>query len=91
MPLHAGLTTGEQLNVFQSAAPGTRKVIISTNIAEVRQNIYTTYYFLILIRSKASVTIDGVKFVVDGGFVKVARDLILGLNKLLIFVADTRI
>ena len=32
-----------------------------------------TYYFLILICPKASVTIDGVKFVVDGGFVKVTQ------------------
>ncbi|KAJ3501295.1 hypothetical protein NLJ89_g9401 [Agrocybe chaxingu] len=53
LPLHAGLTTDEQLQNFQSASPGTRKVIISTNIAE------------------ASVTIDGVKFVVDCGFVKI--------------------
>ncbi|KAF5331044.1 hypothetical protein D9619_005702 [Psilocybe cf. subviscida] len=53
LPLHAGLTTDEQLRIFQPAAPGTRKAIISTNIAE------------------ASVTIDGVKFVVDSGFVKI--------------------
>ncbi|KAF9475332.1 P-loop containing nucleoside triphosphate hydrolase protein [Pholiota conissans] len=36
LPLHAGLTTDEQLLVFQPAAAGTRKVIISTNIAEIR-------------------------------------------------------
>ncbi|KIM48990.1 hypothetical protein M413DRAFT_15214 [Hebeloma cylindrosporum] len=36
MPLHAGLTTEEQLQIFQPAAPGTRKAIISTNIAEIR-------------------------------------------------------
>ncbi|KAF8197384.1 P-loop containing nucleoside triphosphate hydrolase protein [Pholiota molesta] len=53
LPLHAGLTMDEQLHVFQPAVAGTRKVIISTNIAE------------------ASVTIDGVKFVVDSGFVKI--------------------
>ncbi|KAJ3794088.1 Asp-Glu-Ala-His box polypeptide 35 [Lentinula aff. detonsa] len=33
-PLHAGLTTGEQLAVFEPAEQGTRKVIVSTNIAE---------------------------------------------------------
>jgi ATP-dependent RNA helicase DDX35 len=53
LPLHAGLTMEEQLQIFQPAAPGTRKAIISTNIAE------------------ASVTIDGVKFVVDSGYVKI--------------------
>jgi len=35
LALHAGLTTEEQLQVFQPAERGSRKVIISTNIAEV--------------------------------------------------------
>lgn len=52
LALHAGLPMDEQLKVFQKADNGTRKIIVSTNIAE------------------ASVTIDGVKFVVDCGFVK---------------------
>ncbi|KAH9951416.1 P-loop containing nucleoside triphosphate hydrolase protein [Amylocystis lapponica] len=47
------LTTDEQLRVFEPTERGSRKVIISTNIAE------------------ASVTIEGVKFVVDSGFVKI--------------------
>jgi ATP-dependent RNA helicase DDX35 len=51
--LHAGLSTADQLAVFQASERGTRKVVISTNIAE------------------ASVTIDGIRFVVDSGFVKV--------------------
>ncbi|KZT03426.1 P-loop containing nucleoside triphosphate hydrolase protein [Laetiporus sulphureus 93-53] len=53
LALHAGLSTNEQLAVFEPAERGSRKVIISTNIAE------------------ASVTIDGIKFVVDSGFVKI--------------------
>ncbi|KAJ3922161.1 P-loop containing nucleoside triphosphate hydrolase protein [Lentinula edodes] len=53
LPLHAGLTTEEQLAVFEPAQRGTRKVIVSTNIAE------------------ASVTIEGIKFVIDSGFVKI--------------------
>lgn len=53
LPLHAGLSTEQQLEVFQPAPQNTRKVVISTNIAE------------------ASVTIEGVKYVVDCGFVKV--------------------
>ncbi|CAG8698013.1 9616_t:CDS:2, partial [Acaulospora colombiana] len=52
VPLHAGLSTADQLQVFQATEPDTRKVVISTNIAE------------------ASVTIDGIRFVVDSGFVK---------------------
>ncbi|KAG2134011.1 P-loop containing nucleoside triphosphate hydrolase protein [Suillus cothurnatus] len=53
LALHAGLSTEEQLRVFNVAERGTRKVIAATNIAE------------------ASVTIDGVQFVIDSGFVKI--------------------
>ncbi|GLB35219.1 putative helicase associated domain (HA2) Add an annotation [Lyophyllum shimeji] len=53
LALHAGLSTDEQLKVFEPAERGTRKVIVSTNIAE------------------ASVTIDGIKYVVDSGYVKI--------------------
>ncbi|KAF8332542.1 P-loop containing nucleoside triphosphate hydrolase protein [Amanita rubescens] len=53
LPLHAGLSTDDQLKVFEPAQRGFRKIIAATNVAE------------------ASVTIDGVKFVIDCGFVKV--------------------
>jgi len=36
MPLHAGLPNEDQLRIFDTASPGQRKVIVSTNIAEVR-------------------------------------------------------
>jgi ATP-dependent RNA helicase DDX35 len=52
MPLYAGLTTEQQMYVFDEAPANTRKVIFSTNIAE------------------ASVTINGIVYVVDCGFVK---------------------
>lgn len=35
LALHAGLTTDEQLRVFEPAERGSRKLIVSTNIAEV--------------------------------------------------------
>ncbi|KAI4155084.1 MAG: hypothetical protein L6R39_001288 [Caloplaca ligustica] len=52
LPIYAGLTTEQQLYVFEPAPENTRKVIVSTNIAE------------------ASVTIDGIVYVIDCGFVK---------------------
>ncbi|KAJ9252727.1 hypothetical protein DTO207G8_4513 [Paecilomyces variotii] len=52
LPLYAGLTTEQQLYVFEPAPQNTRKVIVSTNIAE------------------ASVTIDGIVYVIDCGFAK---------------------
>lgn len=52
MPLHAGLTSEEQMTIFEAAPARARKVVIATNIAE------------------ASVTIDGIRYVIDCGFVK---------------------
>ncbi|OTA57274.1 P-loop containing nucleoside triphosphate hydrolase protein [Hypoxylon sp. EC38] len=52
LPLYAGLSTEQQMFVFDSPPENTRKVIFSTNIAE------------------ASVTIDGIVYVIDSGFVK---------------------
>ncbi|KAN0113091.1 P-loop containing nucleoside triphosphate hydrolase protein [Hyaloscypha variabilis] len=52
LPLYAGLSTEQQMYVFEPAPENTRKVIFSTNIAE------------------ASVTIDGILYVIDTGFVK---------------------
>lgn len=52
LPLYAGLTTEQQMYVFEQAPENMRKVIFATNIAE------------------ASVTIDGIVYVVDSGFVK---------------------
>lgn len=52
LPLYAGLPTDQQMYVFEPAADSTRKVIVSTNIAE------------------ASVTIEGIIYVIDSGFVK---------------------
>ncbi|KUJ18350.1 P-loop containing nucleoside triphosphate hydrolase protein [Mollisia scopiformis] len=52
LPLYAGLSTEQQMYVFEEAPENTRKVIFSTNIAE------------------ASITIDGILYVIDCGFVK---------------------
>ncbi|XP_010895327.2 ATP-dependent RNA helicase DHX33 [Esox lucius] len=55
IPLYASLPPAQQLRVFQPAAKGCRKVILSTNIAET------------------SITISGIKFVIDTGMVKAKR------------------
>jgi ATP-dependent RNA helicase DDX35 len=65
LPLYAGLSTEQQMFVFEPAEPNTRKVIVSTNIAE------------------ASVTIEGINFVIDCGFVKLrAYNPISGIETL---------
>lgn len=51
-PLYAQLAQNRQMEVFQPLAPGNRKVILSTNIAET------------------SLTIPGIKYVIDCGMVK---------------------
>ena len=53
LPLYAGLTTEQQMYIFEPTPENTRKVVVATNIAE------------------ASVTIDGIVFVIDCGFVKI--------------------
>lgn len=65
LPLYAGLTTDQQMYVFEPAPENTRKVIVSTNIAE------------------ASVTIDGIVYVIDCGFAKLrAYDPSTGIETL---------
>lgn len=51
--LYAAQRSKQQMQVFQPAPQNTRKVIISTNIAET------------------SVTISGIRYVIDSGMVKV--------------------
>lgn len=51
--LYAGLDKFDQLKIFEPSPPGTRKVILATNIAE------------------ASITIDGIVFVIDSGREKI--------------------
>lgn len=65
LPLYAGLTTDQQMYVFEPTPQNTRKVIVSTNIAE------------------ASVTIDGIVYVIDCGFAKLrAYDPSTGIETL---------
>ncbi|KAK9456427.1 P-loop containing nucleoside triphosphate hydrolase protein [Dipodascopsis uninucleata] len=67
LPLYSGLPQDEQMAVFEPAPDDSRKVIISTNIAE------------------ASVTIDGIVYVIDCGFVKIrAYNPLIRIESLLI-------
>lgn len=52
LPVYSALPSEMQTRIFEPAPPGSRKVVIATNIAET------------------SLTIDGVFYVVDPGFVK---------------------
>ena len=52
LPVYSALPSEMQTRIFDPAPPGTRKVVIATNIAE------------------ASLTIDGIYYVVDPGFSK---------------------
>lgn len=52
LPLYSALPYEQQLLVFQPVAPGHRKIILATNIAET------------------SITVEGIKYVVDSGVVK---------------------
>eukprot|EP00271_Cylindrocystis_brebissonii_P004980 TRINITY_DN16937_c0_g1_i1.p1 TRINITY_DN16937_c0_g1~~TRINITY_DN16937_c0_g1_i1.p1 ORF type:complete len:1286 (+),score=225.88 TRINITY_DN16937_c0_g1_i1:549-3860(+) len=52
LPVYSALPSEMQTKIFDPAPPGTRKVVVATNIAE------------------ASLTIDGIYYVVDPGFSK---------------------
>ncbi|KAI1815171.1 P-loop containing nucleoside triphosphate hydrolase protein [Poronia punctata] len=66
-PIYSSLPTEVQSRVFDPAPPGSRKVVIATNIAET------------------SITIDGIYYVVDPGFVKQnTYDPKLGMDSLIV-------
>jgi hypothetical protein len=71
LPLYAGLPNEDQMRVFEPAERGTRKVILSTNIAEVRCPLYQLALITADRAPQASVTIENIRFVIDCGFVKV--------------------
>lgn len=52
LPIYSQMPADLQAKIFDRAAPGVRKVIVATNIAET------------------SLTVDGIMYVVDGGFSK---------------------
>lgn len=52
LPIYSQMPADLQAKIFERAAPGVRKVIVATNIAET------------------SLTVDGIMYVVDGGYSK---------------------
>lgn len=69
LPVYSALPSEMQSKIFDPAPPGTRKVVIATNIAET------------------SITIDGIYYVIDPGFVKQnAYDPRLGMDSLVVTV-----
>ncbi|KAJ1771785.1 DEAH-box ATP-dependent RNA helicase prp22 [Coemansia sp. RSA 1843] len=67
LPVYSSLPSEMQSRIFEPAPPGSRKIVISTNIAET------------------SVTIDGIYYVVDPGFVKQnTYDAKSGLDQLVV-------
>jgi len=67
LPVYSALPSEMQSKIFDPSPPGTRKVVIATNIAET------------------SITIDGIYYVVDPGFVKQkAYNPKLGMDSLVI-------
>ena len=66
LPLYGSLPASEQLKVFERTPRNTRKIIVSTNLAET------------------SLTINGIVFVIDSGFMKLkAYDSKLGSESLI--------
>lgn len=67
LPVYSALPSEMQSRIFDPAPPGSRKVVLATNIAET------------------SITIDGIYYVVDPGFVKQnAYDPKLGMDSLVV-------
>lgn len=67
LPVYSALPSEQQSRIFEPPPPGSRKVIIATNIAET------------------SITLDGIVYVVDPGFVKQnAYDPKLGMDSLVV-------
>ncbi|QSL65649.1 hypothetical protein MERGE_002962 [Pneumocystis wakefieldiae] len=67
LPVYSTLPSEVQSRIFEPAPPGSRKVVVATNIAET------------------SITIDGIYYVVDPGFVKLnSYDSKLGMDNLVI-------
>ncbi|CAG8695408.1 12228_t:CDS:10 [Funneliformis caledonium] len=52
LPIYAGLSSEQQMEIFEPTPFNTRKVVVATNIAE------------------ASITIEGIVYIIDCGFVK---------------------
>ncbi|KAJ3139705.1 DEAH-box ATP-dependent RNA helicase prp22 [Physocladia obscura] len=67
LPVYSALPAEQQSKIFEPTPPGSRKVVLATNVAET------------------SITIDGIYYVIDPGFVKQnAYDPKLGMDNLVV-------
>jgi pre-mRNA-splicing factor ATP-dependent RNA helicase DHX38/PRP16 len=67
LPMYSQLPADLQAKIFEAAAEGTRKCIVSTNIAET------------------SLTVDGIKYVIDSGYCKLkVYNPKIGMDSLLV-------
>ena len=67
LPVYSALPSEMQSKIFEPTPPGSRKVVLATNIAET------------------SITIDGIFYVIDPGFVKQnSYDAKLGMDSLIV-------